>query len=103
MLNLRGSPLLIGVLSLGIFAVFGFSWYLPLYVLPSLILYLVGVGLSIAVGILAKNRIQMVLILLTVAAIVLPYVFLPCFLMMGFIDSLIDLRAILAKRLKYTF
>lgn len=103
MLNLRASLLLLLGLTLAILCIVGSISYLPLYAIPSLLLYLAGVGLSITVGLLAKNRIQLVVILLSLAAIILPYIFFPCFIMMGLLDTCIDLRALLANRFKYTF
>jgi len=103
MLNLRASTWLFFGLLLTFLMTLGSISELPLYALPSLLLYVAGVGLSIAVGLLAKNKIQLVFIVLSLATMVLPYIFLPCFIVMGLVDCLIDLRTLLANRFKYTF
>ncbi|MDQ5884247.1 MAG: hypothetical protein QG556_586 [Pseudomonadota bacterium] len=102
MLNLRGNRGLFLSLLGAILSILVFKGFLALYMIPTLLLYFFLVGMSIGVSVLAKNRIQMVLIVLSIAAMVLPYVFIPALVMIGALDSFVNFRALLAKRLEPT-
>jgi hypothetical protein len=103
MLGLRGCRwlLLSVVISLGI--VFKSGWLFPLYILPTLLFYFFCVGLSVGVSALSKNRTQIVFLVLTAASIFLPYIFVPVYVVVGAMDSFVNFRHFLAKRVKYTF
>jgi len=103
MLGLRGCRwlLLSVVLSIGI--VLGLGWLFPLYLLPTLLFYFFCVGLSVGVSALSKNRTQIVFLVLTAASIFLPYIFVPVYVVVGAMDSFVNFRHFLAKRVKYTF
>lgn len=102
MMSLRGNRGLLLSLLGAILTILVFKGFLALYMIPTLLLYFFLVGMSIGVSVLAKNRIQMVLIVLSIAAMVLPYVFIPALVMIGALDSFVNFRALLAKRLEPT-
>ena len=103
MLGLRGCRwlLLSVVLSASIVVKSGLLF--PLYLLPTLLFYFFCVGLSVGVSALSKNRTQMVFLVLTAASIFLPYIFIPVYVVVGAMDSFVNFRHFLAKRVKYTF
>jgi hypothetical protein len=103
MLGLRGHQFLLIGLLVGIFLTWSMGWFWPLYLIPSIFLYFFCVGLSILVCALAKNRIQMVFLILVMASVLLPYIFVPLYVLTGVLDSFINFRLLLAKRIKYTF
>lgn len=103
MLNLRGNRYLFLVLIIASGLVFSAKLWFLLLMIPSLMFYLFAVGLSIVVSTFAKNRMQLGLIVFVVAAMVLPYVFIPVYIVAGALDSFIDFRYLLARRVKYTF
>jgi len=103
MLNLRGNRILFIVMALSILLVSNGGWLLPLYLLPTLLFYFFGVGLSIGVSILSKERKQVVFIVLVASSILLPYIFVPLYIGVGVLDSFINFRALLVKQIKYRF
>jgi hypothetical protein len=103
MLGLRGNQYLLIGLILLLLAPSIMGWFWPLYLIPSLLLYFFCVGLSVAVCALAKNRIQIVFLVLVMASVLLPYVFVPLYVLAGVLDSFINFRVLLARRIKYTF
>ena len=103
MLCLRSHPYFLATFFLLLFMSWGLGWFWPLYLIPSVLFYFYCVGLSIGVCIFAKHRIQMVFFILVLASVLLSYIFVPIFVVAGAIDSLVNLRVLLAKRMKYTF
>lgn len=103
MLSLRGSRSLFATLLCAAFLVLNLDWFLPLYVIPTLLFYFYSVGLSIGVCVLSKERKQIVFIILVASSILLPYIFLPIYVVMGMLDSFIDFRTLLVKQIKYRF
>lgn len=102
MTNLRGHKGLLMSLLGAVLCLLVWKGLFALYVIPSLLLYFFLVGMSIGVSVLARNRIQMVLIILSIAAMVLPYVFIPALIVIGALDAFVNFRALLAKRLEST-
>jgi hypothetical protein len=103
MLSLRGNRyLLVLLIASGGLVFYAKQWFL-LLLIPSVLFYFFAVGLSILVSTFAKKRMQLGLIVLVLAAMVLPYVFIPLYLTAGVLDSFIDFRLFLASRVKYTF
>lgn len=103
MLTLRGNQYLLATLFLLLLMAWSLGWSWCLYLIPSILFYFYCVGLSIGICIFAKHRIQLVLFILVLASVLLSYIFVPIFVMAGALDSLINLRVLLAKRIKYTF
>jgi hypothetical protein len=111
MLSLRGSRSLLSMTLVGICLVFVLNIVSPLYILPTLMFFFFGVGMSIGVSILLKqrffarfkqNRSQVATIGLSIASFVLPYVFIPTFVVMGALDSVMNFRFLLQSRVKTT-
>jgi hypothetical protein len=102
MLNLRGCRWLLVSVLVSMFLVWGMGSLIPLYFIPTVLMYFFAVGMSIGVSALSKYRVQLVMMALTLAAFVLPYVMIPTFVVLGALDSVMNFRALLAKRLKPT-
>jgi hypothetical protein len=111
MLSLRGSRSLLSMTLVGICLVLILNCLSPLYILPTLMFFFFGVGMSIGVSILLKqrffakfkqNRSQVATIGLSIASFVLPYVFIPTFVVMGALDSVMNFRFLLQSRVKTT-
>jgi len=111
MLSLRGSRGLLSMTLVGIFLIFVLNCLSPLYILPTLLFYFFGVGMSIGVSIIIKQRIfekfkqnrsQVATIGLGLASFVIPYVFVPTFVVMGALDSVMNFRFLLQNRVKTT-
>jgi hypothetical protein len=103
MLSLRGNRYLFIALIASCGLVFSAKQWFLLLLMPSVLFYFFAVGLSILVSTFAKKRMQLGLIVLVLAAMVLPYVFIPLYVAAGALDSFIDFRLFLASRVKYTF
>lgn len=97
MLAVRASSL--GLILL-VFVVLGAYWHSPLAIscLPILVAYYVLVGLSLAFNILAKGKGIGTFILLIVPLILLPFVMLPIYVILGALDSLFNFRSYLPVR-----
>jgi hypothetical protein len=100
MLNLRGCRWLILLLALAMLLVWKLNYLFPLYMIPTLLFYFFVVGLSVGVSSLAKNRIQVVFGILILASVFMPYVFLPLFVGIGALDSFLNFRVLLSKKVK---
>lgn len=103
MLGLRGNRYLLVALIASLGLVFSAKQWFLLLLIPSVLFYFFAVGLSIIVSIFAKKRMQLGLVVLVLAAMVFPYVFIPLYISAGALDSFIDFRLFLASRVKYTF
>ena len=109
MLSIRGSRSLLSILLLSILSLCLFNSFSALYIIPSLFFYFFAVGMSIGVSILLKNRLvsafkrsrsQVLTIGLSLASFILPYIFIPTFVIIGAIDSFMNFRLILSRRVK---
>jgi len=103
MLGLRGNRYLFIALIASCGLVLSAKQWFLLLLMPSVLFYFFAVGLSILVSTFAKKRMQLGLIAFVLAAMVLPYVFIPLYVTAGALDSFIDFRLFLASRVKYTF
>jgi hypothetical protein len=111
MLNIRGSRALLGISLVSMILVFALNRFLPLYILPTLMFYFFGVGMSIGVSVLLRqdilaffkrSRSQVLTLGLGLASFVLPYFFIPTFILIGALDSVMNFRSLLIKRVKPT-
>ncbi|WP_141650474.1 hypothetical protein [Legionella massiliensis] len=82
-----------GVLLL-VWAVIGAYQHYPLAIscLPVLVTYYVFAGLSISFNVLAKDKGLSYLILLVVPLVILPFIMLPIYVILGALDSLFNFR-----------
>lgn len=103
MMSLRGCRWLLLLMLLSVLLIYHMNCLFPLYFVPTLVFYFFGVGLSIGVSTLSKNRTQIVFFVLTAASVLLPYVFIPMYVIVGALDSFVNFRLLLARRVKYTF
>ena len=99
-LSLRGCRWLCALLMMSLFLLIQCEGLVTLYFLPTVLMCFFAVGISVAASSLTKYKVQIVMITIVLSVILLPYVFIPLFVVVGALDSVLNFRVLIARRLK---
>lgn len=97
LLNFRGDKISLAVLVLLSAAAYS-NWHLAMNSLPLVMFYFILAGLSLAACLLSRIRPLGVLVLLLVPTVLLAWVMLPLYVLLGAFDSLFNVRLYLSSK-----